>query len=87
MDETTVIKMELTDIEDMSLTTIIGSEELTTQYQVRMLAKHGKTMLMMYEATSESKYLRQARIDYHRIQSLLRGDFIRPLGVILTEVA
>jgi len=43
---------------------------------------HGKTMLMMYSATNDDKYLKQAQLDMMRAKSIKAG-FIRPLGVLL----
>ena len=44
--------------------------------QVKQLAMHGKTMIMMYQATGEVKYLDRANADYHRAKSLLRSGSI-----------
>ena len=53
--------------------------------QVRFLAMHGMTMLLMYEATNNIKYLNQARLDYHRAKSIQECGFVRPLGVLLAS--
>ena len=87
MSDTIVeLVMHLQCVDEMDHTTVINSDELTRQVQVRALAKHGLTMLMMYRATGEERYLKQARNDYDRTKSL-RGGFQRPLGVHLKEAA
>ena len=75
-DETRTIEVIPTCIDDMDLTVILANEELTNQMHLRYYAKHGLTMLMMYEATSEVRYLKQARLDYHQAKLLLECEFV-----------
>ena len=70
MEETTILQFQPTSLEDLDLSVILGSEELTRQVQIRSLAKHGKSMLMMYNATGDAKWLEQARQDYKMAKSL-----------------
>lgn len=88
MGDNTIVQlaMHLQCVDDVSITTIIGSKKLTKQVQIRSLAKHGKTMLMMYEATGEHKYLKQARLCYEQAKSI-EVDFVRPLGALYNKVA
>lgn len=44
---------------------------------------HARTMCMMYKATGEVRYLRRARIDIANAKRLKKGDFVRPMGVLL----
>ena len=44
---------------------------------------HSRTMIMMFEATGEERYLDRSLASFMTAQSLLRGGFVRPLGVIL----
>jgi len=74
-------------IEEEHGTTILGSDECTNQQQADMLARHARTMIMMYKATGERRYLAQAKLDIHRAKSILRSGFIRPLGVTLYKAA
>lgn len=69
----------------ISLTEFINKavEPDQSKDHIRYLAMHGKTMLMMYEATKDEKYLKQARLDYHRAKSIQECGFVRPLGVLL----
>ena len=62
---------------------IESGAQLKTKEHIRQYAMHGKTMLMMYEATKEERYLKQARLDYHRAKSLQECGFVRPLGCYL----
>lgn len=57
------------------------------EIQASMLCKHARTMLMMYEATGDRKYIHTARIDIRNAKSILRSGFVRPLGVLLLESA
>lgn len=87
MSDTTVqLAIQLDCVDEMDLTTIVGSPELTKQVQIRSLAKYGKTMLMMYDATGEDKYLKQARLCYEQAKSI-KVDFVRPLGALYNKVA
>ena len=82
-DETKVIEMELQNIDDMDLTVILASEELTKQMHMRYYCKHGLTMLMMYEATNIQRYLQQARLDYHQAKLLQDPKFVLSTDSIL----
>ena len=42
--------------------------------KARECAKHGMTMLMMYRATGEVKYLDRANADYKQMSSFLRSS-------------
>ena len=85
MDTTKVIDMQEFVESKTGETTMIGTPECTIQLQVEHLAKHGKTMLMMYDATGEQRYLDQARLDYRQAKSLLNAGFVRPQGVLLAS--
>jgi len=45
--------------------------------------KHGLTMLMMYEATKDKRYLQRARLDYHQAKFTKDEELVRPLGCYL----
>lgn len=53
--------------------------------QAEMLAKHARTMCLMYRATKDKKYLKQAKLDVLRAKSIRSGGFPRPLGVLLAS--
>lgn len=53
------------------------------QEQFESLMAHSRTMIMMFEATGDEKYLDRSLASFMQAQSLLRGGFMRPLGVIL----
>ena len=67
-------------------TNIINMSEYINNPEIRMLAMHGKSMLLMYDATGEQRYLDRARQDYDKITSL-RSGFMRPIGAIIDEAA
>jgi len=48
------------------------------------LCKHGRTMVMMYQATGEVSYLVRARADLANAKSIKECSFVRPLGILLT---
>ena len=50
------------------------------------LALHGRSMILMYQATGEERYLQRARADYAMAQSIQVG-FERPLGAITNDAA
>lgn len=55
--------------------------------QAEFYLAHSRTMIMMFEATGFEYYLDRSVADLMNAQSLLRGGFVRPLGVTLNEVA
>ena len=67
-------------------TTMLGTPEATCSIQINHLCKHARTMVMMYEATGDQRYLKQARLDLDLAQQIKVG-FIRPLGVLKSEAA
>lgn len=87
MDTTKVIKLCEFVESKSSQTTMIGTNETTINIQADSLARHARTMIMMFQATNDPKYLRQARIDVLQAKSLLRSGFVRPLGVLLKQSA
>lgn len=86
-NETTEVINMAEKLEKDQSTVMLGTDECTTQIQIEMLCKHGRTMCMMYQATKDNKYLKQARLDLERAKSLKEVGFIRPLGVLLNKVA
>jgi len=70
-DETVVVKMSDYKVYDYN------------RDHYEMYCMHGKTMLMMYGATGDVKYLKLARLDMMRAKSIKEVGFIRPLGVLL----
>ena len=80
-DETKVIDMAK-ELESTTETTLLGTPECLREIQVEMLCKHGRTMVMMYKATGEKRYLQQARLDLEQAKSIKTG-FVRPMGVLL----
>ncbi len=83
-EETKLLKMA--DHIKTDETVMVGTEECTNQLQVEFLCKHGRTMVMMYQASGDDKYLKQARLDLKRAKSIKAG-FMRPLGAILNNAA
>lgn len=67
-------------------TTMIGTKECTNQIYVEYLCKHARTMLMMYKASGDNKYLKQARLNLDRAKSIKVG-FMFPLGTFLNNAA
>jgi len=67
-------------------TVMIGTREATKSIHIQYLCKHARTMCMMYEATGEIRYLKQARYDLD-LASTIKVGFQRPLGVHKKEVA
>ena len=71
---------EVIDLLKDQPTTMIGSQETTRTIQVDSLARHARTMIMMYRATGDRKYLKQARLDIWTARDIQAGHQ-RPLGV------
>ena len=49
----------------------------------RYYCKHGKTMIMMWKATGDKKYLQRAKLDLFKAKSIKECGFVRPLGCYL----
>ena len=60
------------------------SKEATNQIHIQMLCYHGRSMVLMWRATGETRYLDQARLDLLRAKSIQECGFVRPIGVLLT---
>lgn len=86
MDETTV-QLKIFINENFERTVMFNSEQEQRQNHIDMYLRHARTMCMMYEATGESSYLARARQDVNNAKSILRGGFLRPLGVHFKEAA
>lgn len=71
----------------MNETKVINMNLSLYNEQANILCRHARTMLMMYRATSDRKYIHQARIDISNVRSILRGGHMRPLGVLLLKSA
>ena len=84
--ETSTIMTLSEALEGYEPTVMIGTPECTKTIQVQYLCAHARTMCMMYEATGEQRYLKQARIDLDTAHAIKLG-FQRPLGVHIKEVA
>lgn len=84
-DETTKL-LKISDHLKTNETVMIGTEECADQLHIEHLCKHGRTMIMMYRASGDEKYLKQARLDLLRAKSIKAG-FMRPLGAILNNAA
>ena len=67
-------------------TVMIGTCESTKSMHIQYLCKHARTMCMMFEATGERRYLKQARHDLD-LANTIKVGFMRPLGVILDKAA
>ena len=68
-----------TNVIDMKKFFCVSDEDI----QADMLVRHARTMIMMFKATGERRYLSQAKLDVLRAKSILRSGFLRPLGVLL----
>jgi len=66
-------------------TTVLGSEECVNQLHIKYLYKHARTMCMMYEASNDKKYLKQARLTLEKARSIKEVGFIRQWGVLLAS--
>ena len=74
----------------MNETTIINMFDYVNnnqQEQYELVCMHGRTMVMMYQVTGESRYLRRARLDLQQAKTILRGGHMRPIGVLLFKSA
>ena len=54
--------------------------------QAKYMAMNARTSVMMFKATSDIRYLQQAKQDIEIGKDILRG-FMRPLGCIFTKAA
>ena len=79
MQDTTTIITEVIELLRDQPTVVVGSINLTKHIQVEQLAKHARTMIMMFNATHEARYLKQARLDIMTAQEIKAGHK-RPLG-------
>jgi len=59
-------------------------EENNELNQWQMLCLHGRTMVMMFKATGNVKYLEIAKSNLRRAKSIKECGFVRPMGVLLT---
>ena len=86
--KTTTIITEVIELfkKEATQTVMIGTPEATRSIQVQHLCSHARTMCMMYEATGDSKYLTQARIDIDTARHIKTG-FLRPLGALTKKSA
>ena len=55
--------------------------------KARMLRAHSRTMIMMFEATGELRYLDQSVSDLLSADNLIEAGFVRPLGVLQSKAA
>lgn len=67
-------------------TVMIGTSEATKSIQIQSLCKHARTMLMMFSATGDQKYVKQAKSDLDLARTIKVG-FMRPLGALPNEAA
>lgn len=51
------------------------------------LCYHGRTMIMMWKATGDKRYLQLAKSDLRLAKSIKEVGFIRPLGAISNKAA
>ena len=56
-------------------------DEQTNQWEY--LCMHGKTMIMMYHATLDLRYLQRAQSDLDQAKSIKECGFVRPIGCYL----
>jgi hypothetical protein len=53
---------------------------------IKFLCSHARTMLMMYRATGDQKYIERAKSDLDLARTIKVG-FMRPLGALPNEAA
>lgn len=85
MDTTKIIDMSKY-FESQCETAVIGTTQATKSLHIQYLCKHARTMVMMYEASGDTKYLQQAKKDLDLAHTIKVG-FLRPLGVTQKEAA
>lgn len=86
-EETQTVLIGLERFLSKQPTILLGTDESTMRIQADMLARHARSMIMMYRATKTERYLQQAKQDIRQAYTILRSGFVRPLGVVLKESA
>lgn len=69
----------------MDETKVIDMSEYVKNYDYRTerwqtLCWHGRTMVMMWQATGDSKYLERAQADLVRAKSIKEVGFVQPIA-------